>query len=350
MRKNKRNYWLAFIFSLGVTMGLFNHLQAMAKTNDSQNNDIGFSVSARIPNDQINKKNTFFDLKMTKGKSQTLKTVIYNTTNQDIKIQTAIHTAYTNSNGTIEYVTPSKSFDKSLKTRMSRITKISGDKVVTVPANGSKTVSAQVEIPNKNFDGVILGGWYFKRVDQKVTGSVKKSMNVTNQYSYVIGLKYTMGKVPSPKLVLGNVKAGMSNYHRGIFPELRNVTPVIVPNVTLHTTIKSKNSGKVVKDVTKKQVQMAPNSVFKYPILTGNKQLQAGNYHLHLVAKNDQHRWVFDKDFTISNEDAQKFNSASVDNSGISIWWLVGLGALGMLVLVGIIWLVIWYIKKRSKQ
>lgn len=82
-------------------------------------------------------------------------------------------------------------------------------------------------------------------------------------------------------------------------------------------------------------------------MLTGTQPLQAGRYDLHLVLQNSQHRWVFNRRFTINTAAAKKYNADSIDNSGLSIWWLIGLGALGMLVLgLFILWLVL-VIKKR---
>jgi len=351
MRKIK-NLWRGLgmlgMLVFGLSWGQL--AQAANTTKSNQTNQIDFSVSAKIPDNQINKQNSFFDLKMSKGQSETLQTRIYNVTNQDIKIQTAIHTAYTNGNGAIEYVTPAKSFDQSLTYKMSDLTKLQGAKTVTVPANSSKVVSAQVQMPDQDFNGVILGGWYFKRVDQKVTSSVKGSMNVKNQYSYVIGLKYTMGTVPAPSLKLSKVTVGMTNYHRGIFPYIRNTSAVIVPNLKMATTITNKNSGKVVKTAKKSDVQLAPNSVYRYPMLTGKTKLQAGDYHLKMVVKNSDHKWVFEKDFTITAKTAKTYNDKSVDNSGINVIWFVVFGALGMLIIVLVgLWL-FFFIKKRRQN
>ncbi|VDG23805.1 DUF916 and DUF3324 domain-containing protein [Lactiplantibacillus mudanjiangensis] len=347
-----KHKWLTILGILGLSVGLAATTTAQAAKNSSSahSNNIGFSVSAKIPKNQIHKKYSFFDLKMTAGKAQTLKTKIYNVTNRDIKVQTAIHTAYTNTNGVIDYVTPAKNFDESLKYKMADITKVVGKKTLTIPANGSKTVSAKVQMPTSPFNGVVLGGWYFKRVDTKVTGTVKGSMNVTNQYSYVIGLKYSSGKTPAPKLRLDTVKAGVVNAHAGIFPYLRNVSAVIVPNLTMHSTITSKNSGKVVKNVKQSNVKLAPNTVYKYPMLLGNTKLQAGKYHLRMVVKNTAHRWVFDKDFTITTKEAKQYNGTSVDNNGINIWWLIGLGALAMLILILLILWLIFFIRRRRRN
>ena len=334
---------------IGNVTGLAAGSTSRTSTKTTQSNDIGFSVAAKIPANQIDQRNSYFDLKMSPGRQQQIQTTIYNVTNAEIKVKTAIHTAYTNGNGIIEYVTPTKHYDPSLKYRMDQITQVQGPTTVTIPANGSKVVTATIKMPKAAFNGVLLGGWYFKRVTNNVTGSVKNSMNIANQYSYVIGMKYTSGTVPAPKLQLDTITAGMQNYRRGVFPQLRNVTAVIVPKLTVTAKLTSVNNGKVVKTFKQKNVQLAPNSVYKVPILTGTKRLQAGTYHVHLVAKNADHHWRFDKDFVISTATADKYNKASVDNSGINVGWFILFGALGMLIIGLVGFLLFFWIRKRRR-
>lgn len=195
MKKMMR--WLGAI--LVMISGLAAVVPAQAANTDTSNN-IGFSVAAQTPKNQIDKQATFFDLKMTAGQTQTLQTRIYNTTNRDIRVAMGIHTAYTNSGGAIEYVTPAKKYDASLQYRVDQLTKIKGPTTVTVPANGSKLVSAQTTMPTKDFNGALLGGWYFKRVDQKVTGEVKGATNISSEYSYVVGIKYGLGNCVHARL------------------------------------------------------------------------------------------------------------------------------------------------------
>ncbi|KZT79187.1 hypothetical protein Nizo1840_2664 [Lactiplantibacillus plantarum] len=145
MKKMMR--WLGAI--LVMISGLAAVVPAQAANTDTSNN-IGFSVAAQTPKNQIDKQATFFDLKMTAGQTQTLQTRIYNTTNRDIRVAMGIHTAYTNSGGAIEYVTPAKKYDASLQYRVDQLTKIKGPTTVTVPANGSKLVSAQTTMPTKD--------------------------------------------------------------------------------------------------------------------------------------------------------------------------------------------------------
>ncbi|WP_020090308.1 DUF916 and DUF3324 domain-containing protein [Levilactobacillus parabrevis] len=338
---------LVLVMIIGLIFGGFilSESDAQAATNN-----VGYSVAAKLPSNQINKQNSFFDLRMNSDKTQTLQVRVYNVTNEDIKIQTAIHTAWTNSGGSIEYVTPAKSFDPSLRYKMSDISKIQGKKTFTIPARGSRIVTATVKIPKTNFKGVILGGWYFKRLDSKVTGTVKGSGNMTSQYSYVIGMKYSLGSAPNPEMSLGKVGAGLSNYHRAIIANVRNTSAVIIPKLKMHTKIINRDGGKTMVDAKQENIQMAPNTTFSYPMLREKNKLEAGHYHLHMLIRNTDHEWEFDRNFTITQAQADKYNKDSVDDSGISIWLLVALGALGMLILVLLILLIIYLIRRKRRK
>jgi len=345
--KGLKKLYLLMLVGVGVLLGASVPVIANAAGATGQ---VGYNVSAKIPKNQISKKDSFFNLKMKSNQTEKLQVRIYNVTDQDIKVKSAIHTAWTSSAGAIEYVKPATSYDSSLRYKMSDLSKVQGKQTVTVPAKGSKVVTANVKIPQTNFNGAILGGWYFERTDAAVTGNVKGASNLHNKYSYVIGMQYIMGNVPSPSLSLGKVTAGLNDYHRGILANLRNTTATIVPNLKMNTTITDRDGGKVVKNFKKDNVQMAPNTTFGYPMLFGKTAVKAGHYHLHMVVKNTDRKWVFDRNFTITQAQANKVNKDSVETSGISLWLLVALGALGMLLLVLLILLIIYLIRRRRRD
>ncbi|KRO27998.1 DUF916 and DUF3324 domain-containing protein [Lactiplantibacillus fabifermentans] len=340
-----KKLWLGLVALVGLISFSSGQIQAANVTNN-----VGYTVKATLPANQINAKNTFFDLRIHAGQTETLRATIYNQTNRDIKVKTAIHTAWTNANGTIDYTNTTNTYDSSLQYPMSTLTKIQGAQTLTIPANGHQVVHATVRVPQTSFNGVILGGWFFKRVDQKVTGTVKGASNIRNAYSYVIGLKYTLGKLPAPTVKLGSVGAGTFNYHRGIIVNLRNPRAIMIPNLTTQTTITNRQTQQVVKKQTQKNVQLAPNTVYRYPLLTGQTALKAGRYHLHMIVKNSSHRWVLDRDFTISASQAKQANAAIGDHQGLSVWLVLALGALAMLILVLLIWLIIVLIRRHKRQ
>lgn len=69
-------------------------------------------------------------------------------------------------------------------------------------------------------------------------------------------------------------------------------------------------------------------------------------YYLYLVVYNSVYKWIFDCDFKISVVMVKMYNQDMVDDNGISIWWLIGLGVLGMLIVVLLILWLVFFLKK----
>lgn len=346
MHTLRRNWCLI----LGIMMGLGAGPSVVraGSTGNSQTTQAGFSVSATIPDNQINKQNTFFDLKMSAQKQQDLQATIYNSTNQEITVATAIHTAYTNKNGSVEYVVPTNKYDASLPAKMSDVVKIKGSKTVVVPAHGSKTIVAHVTMPKTLFNGVTLGGWYFKQVDQATGANAKGTVNVHNVYSYVVGLKFSEGTLPEPNVKLVKVTTGKRDYQWGVFTELRNPSAVMIPNLKLHTIITDRNSGKKVKEVRASDLQMAPNSAFKYMVPLDTK-LPSGRYHVQMIVTSGKHEWQLNQDFKLGQSVKQQSDQlVAPNNHQATSWWLISVGALGMLLVILLIgW---WFLRVRKTK
>lgn len=329
---------------MGIVLGLI--MTRFSAYASDKTSDIGFNVAATLPTNQINKNDSFFNLAIKSGSTQKIEAKIYNLTNRDIQVETGIHTAFTNSNGNIEYNQTLKNADASLKLRMNEITKVDGPTKITIPAASFKKVSATIKIPKTDFNGVIQGGWFFKKINNKVTGTVKNSMNFTNEYSYVIGLKYVLGKIPEPKLVLSRVQPGLKNHHQNVFPEIRNTAAVMIPQMTFKNTVTDNASHKVIQQIKKNHAEMAPNSAYEYPIFGKQTTLRAGNYHLHVLVTSLKSKWIFDRDFTISKAVAEHYNRASVDSKSKSAQWFMILGAGLTFIAIALLILVYWIIRK----
>ncbi|WP_047999635.1 DUF916 and DUF3324 domain-containing protein [Lactiplantibacillus herbarum] len=332
MHTLRRSWWLM----LGLMVGLgAEPMIVHAGSTNSQTTQARFSVSATIPDNQINKQNTFFDLKMSTRKQQDLQVTIYNQANRDLTVATAIHTAYTNNNGSIEYVVPAKTYDSSLKVKMSDIVKIKGKSTVVVPANSSKTVTAHVTMPSSPFNGVMMGGWYFKQVNQKAGANVKDTVNVHNEYSYVVGLKFSLGSMPAPIIKMSKVTTGTRNYQWGILANLRNPSAVMIPNLKLHTIVTNRDSGKKVKEVRSNELQLAPNSAFNYMLPMDKAKLPAGRYHVQMVATSGSHRWRLNQNLKLGRSVTRQTDQlVTKTNKQSTSWGLVGIGAFGTLIIV----------------
>ncbi|MCF6161222.1 MULTISPECIES: DUF916 and DUF3324 domain-containing protein [Furfurilactobacillus] len=297
---------------------------------------VNFNVQAQIPENQIDKKQSYFDLKMNPGQTQTVSTVVQNTSNKAMKIKNEIHTAHTNENGQIEYVTEAKKQDSTLKVPLKKITQLHEAKVITVPANSTKKVSATIRVPDNAKTGVILGAWYFERVDTKRKDK-KTGVTVNNKYSYAVAMKLTVNHEVSVALKLNDVKPGLRNYKKGIFANLQNTAAVIIPDLTVQGKVYQQGSNKVVKQAKLQQMIMAPNSNFDFPILFGGEELKPGKYTLKMTAKNANDTWHFKRNFTIRASDANKINNKSLDKAKTSHPGLYMLEGAGVVIVLGVV-------------
>ncbi|GKT04138.1 DUF916 and DUF3324 domain-containing protein [Furfurilactobacillus entadae] len=345
----QRGQWrLVLILMMSFFMGSALTHTAFAADDASE---VGFSVKAELPKNQIDQKQSYFDLKVQPGDEQTVKMAVYNSSNKAMKIKNEIHAAHTNANGQIEYVTPAKKQDKTLKQPLTKWVTLHEDKVITVPENSEKTLTATIKVPKDATKGVALGAWYFERVVKDQQTKEAKGMTINNRYGYAVGMKLTVDHTVSPKLALNDVKPGLRNYRKGIFANLQNSQPAIISGLTVTGKVYREGSNKVVKEAKLEHVGMAPNSNFDFPILYGKDELLPGKYVVKMTAKNSDHQWSFTKKMTITSEDASKVNKKALDKAPErNVLWYVAGGVLLAIVVGGLIWIIVRFAWRRQEK
>ncbi|MCT3065006.1 DUF916 and DUF3324 domain-containing protein [Lactiplantibacillus pentosus] len=314
----------------------------------AQADDLNYTVQADLPNNQINQKVSYFDLKVTPGQKQNLTLHIKNSDSKEHRYTVSPNLAVTNDNGIIDYSQANAKADDSLKFNIK--TALSKKQVVTVPAKSSQAVTIQLNIPEKTFKGVALGGI---NIVQELSGKkqqVSSGMAINNQYAYVIGLQLQESDKTTikPNMKLHSVKAEQRNYRNYVSANLQNDQPVIMHGLKIKSYVTKAGSSKKVLTTNKENMSMAPNSNFNFAIGDGNKQLKAGKYTLHLTATADKGKWQFTKNFTITDKTAKALNDTAVTEKQTNyFWWFVALGVVIIALLGAIIWLLL---KNRRRQ
>ena len=69
----------------------------------AQEGDVEFSVKALIPDNQIDTKKSYFDLRMKPKQKQEIETILYNSSDEEMNIKISVYNATTNQNGLIVY-------------------------------------------------------------------------------------------------------------------------------------------------------------------------------------------------------------------------------------------------------
>ncbi len=311
--------------------------------------EVNYSVRAIIPENQLDKQQTYFDLRMKPGQKEVINVEIFNSSNEDTNINVYITNPITTRNGLIDYSKTNARTDKSLKVPITEIATIEKN-TVKVPARGSRVVPIQLVMPEEEFDGIILGGIYFEKIPKQ---EETKVIQIKNKYSYVLGLKLSeTDKEIKPKLYLKSVKPGLVNYHTAVIANIQNSEPVMVGYLKINAKVYN-STGKEINKVNVENYQMAPNSVMPFPIDWHNKELTPGKYKLKLHAVYGKQSWNWTKEFVIQDKEAQHLNKQAVEIQkepiNFTLYVILGLSLI-IIILVAIIFKLTRKNRQQNKQ
>lgn len=179
---------------------------------------------------------------------------------------------------------------------------------ITLKAQTTKDISLALNIPQKSFDGLILGGY---TVFEKVDGGL--SIDSLNVPVYLTETNKSVGGV----LILKNISTGSVNDQPYLFANLSNNQPGLMRKVNVHMNIQRKglaeffHLGLKPMEVDQSYANIAPNSTV--PIAFNQKQtpVKAGTYVVNGSASSGKTKWKFSGKYHISKAQADKTNKAS---------------------------------------
>lgn len=325
--------------------------------------EFNFAVNPVIPENQIDKSKTYFDLKMSPGAVQTVEVLLRNDTDKDVVIEPKIASATTNLNGVVEYGQNDIEPDETLTHNLKDLVDIA--ETITIPKQSQVTLPLKVSMPSESFKGVISGGLTLKEKQEEASDqSEDQGLEIKNEYAYVVAilLRQTTDEIV-PDLKLLAVEPDQVNARNVINVTFQNPTAAYLNSFCLinDVTKKGQNDSRYSSDTS--GMQMAPNSHFSYPISLEGQKLEAGTYLLKSVAysgKSDEgqykvkngdeeerylYRWEFKKEFTVAGDVARDLNRKDVTIEEDHTWQYLLIG----LLLVIIAFLIVWHRQKKNE-
>ncbi|OJG99291.1 hypothetical protein RV18_GL001359 [Enterococcus termitis] len=286
---------------------------------------------------------------MKEGQKQTVTIDLTNESDKEIPVTVSLNGAKTNGNGVIEYGPTAIDNDKSLKYDFADIVKAPEE--ITIPAKSTVPLNLDITMPATSYDGVISGGIQLKqKVDEKAKA---KQSGVINEYAFLIGMILSeTDTVVEPNLELNKVSAGLNNFRNSVFVNFSNVEPAYLEGLTMDVQISQKGSDAVLYDTKKADMRVAPNSLVDFPVSMNGEKMVPGDYKAHIVASTESKKWEWDEEFTITDEEADKYNKQDVDltqEQGIN-WLIVGMIVGGVVLLVLIIFIIVRLMNKGKKK
>ena len=316
-----------------------------------------FTVETHIPDNQVDKSKTYFDLKMSPDQNQTVTATLKNSTEKAVTVEITINSAKTNSNGVIEYGKNTIPTDASLKHPLDSL--MTGPSSVTLSPNESKDVTFLIKMPSDAFDGKILGGLTFQQKSSEVTQDASKAgTSVQNEYAYAVAVVLRETDTPVfPNLKLLTVKAGQENYRNVIHATIQNDQAAILSGVKVDAKVYAKDGKTPIYTSVKNELQVAPNTSWVYPISLENTKMEPGTYTLRMTVSGTSAKksktWTFSKTFKIAEKEARELNKTAVDvkantNAKSTNWLLIAV--ICLIILVAILIILFLLKNKREKQ
>lgn len=314
----------------------------LVNAEDTDMQGASFSKKVQHPDNQIGTGEAL-NLLMTPGKKQQVKVEITNYNDKEIVVEAKISGARTNGSGGLEYSPTKLPQDKSMKYDLPELVKI--------PAKGKENLILDISMPDTPYDGIVTGGVQLMEKGKSIESVDDKGATVVNKIAFLFGVTLRMNENSvKPDFNLNKVKPGLQNYRNAIFVNLSNTQSMIAEHLVLNAEITFKGKSDVLYQKKKTDVSMAPNSIMNYPVSLEGDAMKAGNYTAHIILKGYDREWNWDKNFTITDEEADEFNKKDpylVQERGID-WRIIAFVVVSVVVLVGII-LVTKKIIKRKK-
>ncbi|MDK1725978.1 DUF916 and DUF3324 domain-containing protein [Dellaglioa algida] len=336
----KKTVGIIMAFVTGLVLFGGGHVQ------QAQAAEMNFAVTANIPDNQIDKRQTFFNLKMKPNQKQDITVTLKNATSKDVVVMAEANSAMTNDNGVVEYSQVKPKLDKTMTNPLSSIVK--SDTEVTVPAKKSVVHTFHITMPAKQYDGEIDGGLYFyEKIDKDSESKSKSNVQIKNRYAFVIGTTLTETEsVVKPDMKLLGIEPGSVNFRNTLKVNLQNPTMTPIRNLKVDGKVYSRNGSKVLFASTTSNMTLAPNTNFNYGIFWNNQPFAPGKYRLEMTATSGANKWKWNENFTIDGAAADKLNKKAVNLEHDYTMWYILAGVLLILLVL----LIIWFLARRRNK
>lgn len=240
--------------------------------------------------------------------------------------------ATTSMDGKIVYTDDVKAGQYGLKYAFSDMTK---SQKVTLAPNKTKDLKFKVKLPSKKINGLVLGGFSIRSLNNDVHGTADVPVWLTDDNKPVGGI-----------LSLHNLSLDVIDKKPHIIVNLQNKEPGMMKKVIVHVTVKRKswldrfNLGPKTMSADLTYPKVAPNSRIPVDFDQNTTPIQAGKYVVKGAARSGKATWTFHKTYTITQDQANDINKRC---KGL-IYNKTTTYILIVCVLVSLIFLIFWAI------
>ncbi|WP_339000928.1 DUF916 domain-containing protein (plasmid) [Lactococcus garvieae] len=305
---------------------------------DAQASNGSYSVSALPSIHQTEGVESFFDIRWTPSDTENFGVLITNKGDKPQTYNIEVNKARTNKNGIIDYSDSTAELNTS-KYQLTRMIKL--PKEVTVAAGQSKKIEGSLSFPQESFNGLLMAGIHVSEKKSQESGA---TVSNTVAYNIPFVVRGDNDVRPKANLLLERTSLEkLSSTQSSLDIHLSNEEATLWKESNFQAEITNK-SGKVITTQSSK-LDITPETKFIYPIKLPEK-INAGDYRVTLKVTHGKDQWKFNKNFTITGEEAKEIHQ----RAGIKDYSWIIFCIIIIIALVSIGLLLIFLRKKQKTK
>lgn len=225
-------------------------------------------------------------------------------------------------------------------------------KEIQLPKHSTKTVECQLILPEKPFNGYVLGGLYFEQKSDEQPAHSENGVAINNRFSYVVGVLLSETDEPvQPELSLNEVKTDQANGRNRVLMNLQNKQAAMIKKLQVDASLYYEKEAKPRYENHQESLTMAPNTNFNYRIDLKEQPFVPGNYTVKIKVNDGYQDYSWEKHLVIQEKEAKKYNATAVnlppEKHTNFPWKLVSSITLVFLFILGS---TIYYFKKKIRE
>jgi Bacterial protein of unknown function (DUF916)/Protein of unknown function C-terminal (DUF3324) len=231
---------------------------------------------------------------------------------------------------------------------------------LTLAPNQSKIVPFTLTTPRIVRPGEHVGGIIAESVSQVTSTAKNQRFQINVQHDFAMAVQVNLPGSTNQLLIASSIQAGGTNGYQRLQIGLKNTGMLMVSGTGALQV--SDAQGTLLQNLPLKLGLFLPQTAINYPVTVQKKALNAGTYRAMLTL-NYGHNKVFDHvlnyttNFTITQQQVQQafsngpLSAPPQSAASLPLWMIILLAVLGIVLIVGLSWLVFWRLTvRREKQ
>lgn len=303
-----------------------------------------FTMTAVPSQKQYDKETSYFDLLIKPNEMEILKVDIENNSEENITLKASVNRAITNQNGVVEYSGENEESSESSIYNIEDIVSLKNDSLELAPGE-SKSLELTVQMPKQTFTGVIAGALYvIEEPETEAEGTIR---NILSREIAIL-LRNDDKKI-EPEVLIHSAKASHVNERNAIEIMIENISPTYIQDVTL--TYEIKHEGELFLKDEKKNLKMAPSSMFPFVVPLEEKKFESGDYVVNVTVESEKNSWQEVLKFDVEKEEAKNLNDTDVSHDSTpSIPWSTVFLVLLLVFFIILVFYLIWKNNKLNRK